>query len=98
MTKTIKLFIPGPVEVSQKTFAAMTQPMIGHRSPDLKRFIGLSTRASTTLSNPATGVFIDLFGLGRHGRCDPKSGQEGRTQLHVRSLFRQMVRRFEAMR
>src|SRR5216684_405533 len=25
MTKTIKLFIPGPVEVSQKTFAAMTQ-------------------------------------------------------------------------
>src|ERR1700680_73060 len=36
MTKTIKLFIPGPVEVSQKTFAAMTQPMIGHRSPDFK--------------------------------------------------------------
>src|SRR6201982_15466 len=36
MTKTIKLFIPGPVEVSQKTFAAMTQPMIGHRSSDFK--------------------------------------------------------------
>src|SRR5260370_42266216 len=36
MTKTIKLFIPGPREVSQKTFAAMTQPMIGHRSPDFK--------------------------------------------------------------
>jgi aspartate aminotransferase-like enzyme len=36
MTKTIKLFIPGPVEVSPKTLAAMTQPMIGHRSSDFK--------------------------------------------------------------
>jgi len=36
MTKTIKLFIPGPVEVSAKTFAAMTTPMIGHRSGDFK--------------------------------------------------------------
>src|ERR1700722_20945985 len=36
MTKTVKLFIPGPVEVSAKTFAAMTTPMIGHRSGDFK--------------------------------------------------------------
>src|ERR1700720_568237 len=36
MTKRIKLFIPGPVEVSQKTLAAMTGPMIGHRSADFK--------------------------------------------------------------
>src|SRR4030081_1507970 len=36
MTKSIKLFIPGPVEVSAKTFAAMTKPMIGHRSSDFK--------------------------------------------------------------
>src|SRR5882672_7713683 len=36
MTKTIKLFIPGPVEVSQKTLDAMTGPMIGHRSADFK--------------------------------------------------------------
>ena len=36
MTKKIKLFIPGPVEVSQKTLAAMTGPMIGHRSADFK--------------------------------------------------------------
>ena len=27
-----KLFIPGPVEVSEKTWAAFTRPMIGHRS------------------------------------------------------------------
>lgn len=36
MTKPVKLFIPGPVEVSPKTFAAMTAPMIGHRSSDFK--------------------------------------------------------------
>jgi aspartate aminotransferase-like enzyme len=31
-----KLFIPGPVEVSQRTYQAMTQPMIGHRSKDFQ--------------------------------------------------------------
>ena len=29
--KHVKLFIPGPVEVSPETFCAMSQPMIGHR-------------------------------------------------------------------
>ncbi|MSU46004.1 MAG: alanine--glyoxylate aminotransferase family protein [Lacunisphaera sp.] len=29
-----KLFIPGPIAVSEKTLCAMTQPMIGHRSAD----------------------------------------------------------------
>lgn len=29
-----KLFIPGPVAVSDKTYAAMTTPVVGHRSPD----------------------------------------------------------------
>ena len=33
----VKLFIPGPIEVSQKTLAAMTQPMIGHRSGDFQK-------------------------------------------------------------
>src|SRR5881296_1149682 len=31
-----KLFIPGPVEVSEKTWAAFTRPLIGHRSEDFK--------------------------------------------------------------
>jgi aspartate aminotransferase-like enzyme len=46
-----KLFIPGPIEVSEKTLRAMAQPMIGHRStdfvalyqsmqPDLQRLFG----------------------------------------------------------
>jgi len=29
-----KLFIPGPIEVSAKTYRAMTTPVVGHRSPD----------------------------------------------------------------
>ena len=32
----VKLFIPGPVEVSEKTQRAMCQPMIGHRSSSFK--------------------------------------------------------------
>jgi len=31
-----KLFIPGPVEVSEKTLAAFSRPMIGHRGEDFK--------------------------------------------------------------
>jgi aspartate aminotransferase-like enzyme len=29
-----KLYIPGPIAVSEKTLRAMAQPMIGHRSTD----------------------------------------------------------------
>ena len=36
----MKLFIPGPVQVSEKTFAAFCQPMIGHRSGDFKKLYG----------------------------------------------------------
>ena len=31
-----KLFIPGPVDVSQATYEAMTQPIIGHRGADFE--------------------------------------------------------------
>ncbi|HEY8835026.1 MAG TPA: alanine--glyoxylate aminotransferase family protein [Chthoniobacterales bacterium] len=36
MSSHDKLFIPGPVEVSPKTWAAFTRPMIGHRSEDFR--------------------------------------------------------------
>ena len=29
-----KLFIPGPIDVSEETYAAMCTPVVGHRSPD----------------------------------------------------------------
>jgi aspartate aminotransferase-like enzyme len=35
-----KLFIPGPVHVSEKTFRAFCRPMIGHRSGDFKKLYG----------------------------------------------------------
>jgi len=35
-----KLFIPGPVAVSLKTFQAFCRPMIGHRSGDFKKLYG----------------------------------------------------------
>lgn len=34
MSQSIRLHIPGPVEVSPETYAAMAAPMIGHRSKD----------------------------------------------------------------
>src|SRR5207253_11275359 len=36
MTPHDKLFIPGPVEVSEKTWKAFARPLIGHRSEDFK--------------------------------------------------------------
>lgn len=36
MSQHTKLFIPGPVEVSEKTFRAFCSPMIGHRSSDFQ--------------------------------------------------------------
>jgi aspartate aminotransferase-like enzyme len=35
-----KLFTPGPVEVSQKTLAAFSRPMIGHRGDDFRNLYG----------------------------------------------------------
>ena len=34
LVMSYKLFIPGPIAVSEKTLRAMAQPMIGHRSTD----------------------------------------------------------------
>ncbi len=31
-----KLFIPGPIDVSPETYAAMSRPMIGHRGKDFE--------------------------------------------------------------
>ena len=36
----LKLHIPGPVEVSERTFRAMNTPMIGHRSKDFQDLFG----------------------------------------------------------
>ncbi|HZZ19091.1 MAG TPA: alanine--glyoxylate aminotransferase family protein [Opitutaceae bacterium] len=43
-----KLFIPGPIAVSEKTLSAMAQPMIGHRSTD---FVALYQAIQPELQN-----------------------------------------------
>ncbi|MDX2081214.1 MAG: alanine--glyoxylate aminotransferase family protein [Terrimicrobiaceae bacterium] len=48
MRQHIKLFIPGPIEVSEKTFRAMCAPMIGHRGGEFKKlYAGIQPRLQT---------------------------------------------------
>ncbi len=48
MTPHIKLFSPGPVEVSPKTLAAFSRPMIGHRGSEFKAlYAGIQPQLQT---------------------------------------------------
>src|SRR5947208_6119269 len=48
MQRHDKLFIPGPVEVSPKTWAAFSRPMIGHRGEDFKNlYCGVHPKLQT---------------------------------------------------
>ena len=48
MTPHLKLFTPGPVEVSPKTLAAFARPMIGHRGGEFKAlYAGMLPRLQT---------------------------------------------------
>ncbi len=58
MTPHTKLFIPGPVEVSAKTFAAFSKPMIGHRSGDFKKLYGAIHPRLQQLFGTKQPVFI----------------------------------------
>jgi aspartate aminotransferase-like enzyme len=53
-----KLFIPGPVEVSQKTWAAFSRPMIGHRSEDFKNLYRAIHPQLQTLFGTKQPVFL----------------------------------------
>ncbi|MDD5198639.1 MAG: alanine--glyoxylate aminotransferase family protein [Terrimicrobiaceae bacterium] len=54
----VKLFIPGPVEVSKKTFHAFCSPMIGHRSGDFKKLYGGIQPRLQTLFGTRQPVFL----------------------------------------
>jgi aspartate aminotransferase-like enzyme len=58
MSQHIKLFIPGPVEVSEKTFRAMCAPMIGHRSGDFKKLYASIQPRLQTLFGTTQPVFL----------------------------------------
>ena len=53
-----KLFIPGPVEVSEKTWAAFSRPMIGHRGEDFKNLYRAIHPGLQTLFGTRQPVFL----------------------------------------
>ena len=53
-----KLFIPGPVAVSEKTLKAMAQPMIGHRSSDFVALYQAIQPELQTLFGTKDAVYI----------------------------------------
>src|SRR5476651_1948797 len=57
-TPHIKLFSPGPVEVSEKTFRALTEPMIGHRGNDFKKLYAGIQPDLQTLFGTTRPVFL----------------------------------------
>ncbi len=79
----MKLFIPGPVQVSDKTFAALGRPMIGHRSGDFKKLYAaihprlqelFGTRQPVFLSTSSAwgvmeGAIRNLVGEGKVLNC-----------------------------
>lgn len=56
--KHVKLFIPGPIEVSEKTYRALCEPMIGHRSGDFKALYAGIQPQLQTLFGTKRPVFI----------------------------------------
>jgi len=58
MSQHIKLFIPGPVEVSEKTFRAMCAPMIGHRGGEFKKLYASIQPRLQTLFGTQRPVFL----------------------------------------
>jgi aspartate aminotransferase-like enzyme len=53
-----KLFIPGPVEVSENTWAAFSRPMIGHRGEDFKNLYRAIHPGLQTLFGTKQPVFL----------------------------------------
>src|SRR6266436_1094909 len=56
----VKLHIPGPVEVSAKTFRAFCSPIIGHRGKGFKVNWGSPIQAEQIEARLATGQFDAL--------------------------------------
>src|SRR5690349_19765292 len=54
----IKLFIPGPVEVSEKTFRAFCSPMVGHRGSSFQQLYAEVQPSLKQLFYTANPVFL----------------------------------------
>lgn len=53
-----KLFIPGPIEVSAKTFSAFCRPMIGHRSKSFQELYATVQPGLQTIFRTSQPVFL----------------------------------------
>jgi aspartate aminotransferase-like enzyme len=63
-----KLFIPGPIAVSEKTLRAMAQPMIGHRSTDfVALYQSLQPDLQALMATKRSRLPLDEQRLGRDG-------------------------------
>jgi aspartate aminotransferase-like enzyme len=68
-----KLFIPGPVEVSEKTYRAMTTPVFGHRSADfVQLYQSIQPGLQQLLFTQRSGLSLHQFGLGGDGGLHPQ--------------------------
>lgn len=76
---TAKLFIPGPIAVSEKTFAAMSHPMIGHRGSEF-----------VALYNSLQAPLQQLFGT-RNGIYLSTSSAWGIMEGALRNLVKRKV-------
>ncbi len=93
-----KLFIPGPVEVSEKTWAAFSRPMIGHRGEDFKNLYRAIHPGLQTLFGTKQPVFLSTSSAwGVMEASDPEPGRSRSALLHVRRVLGQMVRGGKAL-
>jgi aspartate aminotransferase-like enzyme len=53
-----KLFIPGPIDVSKETYAAMSQPMIGHRGAEFEALYASTQPGLQELAGTTRPVFL----------------------------------------
>lgn len=53
-----KLFIPGPIDVSPETYAAMSRPMIGHRGKDFEELYASTQPGLKELAGTTRPVFL----------------------------------------
>ena len=53
-----KLFIPGPIDVSKETFAAMCQPMIGHRGSEFDALYASTQPGLQEIAGTTRPVFL----------------------------------------
>ncbi|MCB1973727.1 MAG: alanine--glyoxylate aminotransferase family protein, partial [Burkholderiaceae bacterium] len=53
-----KLFIPGPIDVSPETFAAMSRPMIGHRGAEFEALYASTQPGLQELAGTTRPVFL----------------------------------------